>query len=627
MKRSLSPRWLLLLITGLGGAAASAQPVTDAEARLPDGIAALQEQRWDEARSILGEVVSAGPGTAAAAQGEFYLGLLYQSLAAQASDPAARRPHLEAAVLHYEGALQGLPRSGPTLNNLARVLGELGEFGRADAIIGRALALDDGKQASYLRTRADLADWRPASPADRLASWQAAFEAAPDDEEARQKFVALALSARPAAVGETAQRLLDRGAVQSAEALLTEVLPQHPAPRESLMLQLADVLAAGHYDPRSFNRTARVLQRLATESDVGAAAQELLDLHVKPSPRRDAYPWWTRDYQDYAPSIPKGRSARFRRLVLALGDSYRLQGGETGLRRAQPYAELALELSGNTADPRAVLLLADVYANTGQRDRLRDVSNKYVQKLFQGKGEAYASGNQRQIYEHHLALGSIFAYLEQWENPQWAPASAIFQLEHARTAAASFNRSVTSASGEQLVVPPNAIAMLSSGYLATNRPEQSVNVCIESARVYEAQGRPMLRDAVLQSPAAAVAVARTAPATQATWNAALRDSRVTPVERPPAVVQPPAAVQPRAVVQRPAVMQSLEVGTDRPGSDLQPGFQLSSAEDCSARCAALQDCRAMTFVKHAAAEGGICWLKGSVPAPVPAAGITSAIKQ
>ena len=39
------------------------------------------------------------------------------------------------------------------------------------------------------------------------------------------------------------------------------------------------------------------------------------------------------------------------------------------------------------------------------------------------------------------------------------------------------------------------------------------------------------------------------------------------------------------------------------------------------------ECRAMTFVKHAAAEGGICWLKGSVPAPVPAAGITSAIKQ
>jgi len=90
------------------------------------------------------------PGHAAAAQGEFYLGLLYQSLAAQASDPAARRPHLESAVLHYEGALAGPPRSGPTLNNLARVLGELGEFGRADAIIGRALALDDGKQASYL---------------------------------------------------------------------------------------------------------------------------------------------------------------------------------------------------------------------------------------------------------------------------------------------------------------------------------------------------------------------------------------------------------------------------------------------------------------------------------------------
>ncbi len=609
MKRSLPPRWLLLLIAGLGTGAASAQPVTDAEARLPDGVAALQEQRWDDARSILSDVVSAAPGTATAAQGEFYLGLLYQSLAAQAADPEARRLHLEAAVPHYQRALQGLPGSGPTLNNLARVLGELGEFGRAEEITARALALDDGKQASYLRTRADLADWRGASPGDRLARWQAALEAAPDDEVARQKFVAVALSARPAAIGETTQRLLDSGAVQSAEVLLTEVLPQHPAPRESLLLQLADVLAAGHYDPRSFDRTARVLQRLATDSDVGAAARELLDLHVKPSPRRDAYPWWTRDYQDYAPSNPKGRSARFRRLVLALGDSYRVQGGETGLRRAQPYAELALELSGNTADPRAVLLLADVYANTGQKDRLRDVSNTYVQKLFQGKGEAYASGNQRQIYEHHLALGSVFAYLEQWENPQWAPASAIFQLEHARRTAASFNRSLSTSSGQQLVVPPSAIEMLSGGYLATNRPEQSVKVCIESARVYEAQGRPTLRDAVLQSPAAAVAVARTAPATQATWNNALRDARVAPV------------------VRRPAVMRPLEVGIDRPGSDLQPGFEVPSAEECSARCAARNDCLAMTFVKHAAAEGGVCWLKGSVPEGIPAPGVTSAVRQ
>jgi hypothetical protein len=74
-------------------------------------------------------------------------------------------------------------------------------------------------------------------------------------------------------------------------------------------------------------------------------------------------------------------------------------------------------------------------------------------------------------------------------------------------------------------------------------------------------------------------------------------------------------------------MRPLEVGTDRPGSDLQPGFQVASAEDCSAQCTARQDCRAMTFVKHAAAEGGICWLKGSVPAPVPASGVISAIKQ
>jgi hypothetical protein len=74
-------------------------------------------------------------------------------------------------------------------------------------------------------------------------------------------------------------------------------------------------------------------------------------------------------------------------------------------------------------------------------------------------------------------------------------------------------------------------------------------------------------------------------------------------------------------------MRPLEVGVDRPGSDLQPGFQVPSAEDCSARCAARKDCLAMTFVKHAAAEGGICWLKGSVPAGIPAPGMTSAVRR
>jgi hypothetical protein len=119
----------------------------------------------------------------------------------------------------------------------------------------------------------------------------------------------------------------------------------------------------------------------------------------------------------------------------------------------------------------------------------------------------------------------------------------------------------------------------------------------------------MLRDAVLQSPAAGKAVERATPATQANWTAALRDARLT------------------TVAPAPAVMRPLEVGIDRPGGDLQPGFQVPGAEQCSAQCAARGDCRAMTFVKHAAAEGGICWLKGSVPAGIPARGVTSAIKQ
>ena len=64
---------------------------------------------------------------------------------------------------------------------------------------------------------------------------------------------------------------------------------------------------------------------------------------------------------------------------------------------------------------------------------------------------------------------------------------------------------------------------------------------------------------------------------------------------------------------RPPYMGSLEGGTSRQGSDLSSvGIQSNSAAECSDSCGSDPNCKAMTFVKHANANGGICWLKGSV---------------
>jgi hypothetical protein len=77
-----------------------------------------------------------------------------------------------------------------------------------------------------------------------------------------------------------------------------------------------------------------------------------------------------------------------------------------------------------------------------------------------------------------------------------------------------------------------------------------------------------------------------------------------------------------------ATMGPLEGGTNRQGGDLSAvGIQVNSAGECSDMCEQNYNCRAMTFVKHASANGGICWLKGTVGSPYPNPSMVSAIKQ
>ena len=78
---------------------------------------------------------------------------------------------------------------------------------------------------------------------------------------------------------------------------------------------------------------------------------------------------------------------------------------------------------------------------------------------------------------------------------------------------------------------------------------------------------------------------------------------------------------------RPPYMGSLEGGTSRQGSDLSSvGIQSNSAAECSDACGSDPNCKAMTFVKHSTANGGICWLKGSVSSPTPNQAMVSAVK-
>jgi hypothetical protein len=58
-----------------------------------------------------------------------------------------------------------------------------------------------------------------------------------------------------------------------------------------------------------------------------------------------------------------------------------------------------------------------------------------------------------------------------------------------------------------------------------------------------------------------------------------------------------------------------EDGVDRPGSDIKPGFDVTSASECQAACASTPGCQSFTYVHPGVqAASARCWLKNSVPA-------------
>jgi|GEM_PF-6287772 len=65
------------------------------------------------------------------------------------------------------------------------------------------------------------------------------------------------------------------------------------------------------------------------------------------------------------------------------------------------------------------------------------------------------------------------------------------------------------------------------------------------------------------------------------------------------------------------IMNASEFGFDRPGSDIAPGYNVTSSSKCESDCRHKSNCRSYTFVK-AGVQGNSakCWLKNAKPAKV-----------
>jgi tetratricopeptide (TPR) repeat protein len=506
-------------------------------ATLPEAVANLQAGRAQDAERQLREIVaSSGLPAKDRARAYFYLGTIHQL----PSKGEPSKESLQVAERYYTEALQLDPNMGGALNNLARVQLALGRSpANATEIINRAIALKDGRQSLYEATRAEIAERSGDAKAAADAARQALL-AAPQDEALRRAFVARALKAAPVMLTSTVDTLLERGESLAAQGVILDSLADRTAPRIALMERLADVLAVQSYDPRRFTElpAAAVLDRLKDDSQLGVCSRELLDLHAKPAADASHYQWWTTRTDAPGQKPEQERTRRFARLVTSLGRWYQERGNRDELAFAAPYAEIALEVSGSTLDPRAILDLATVYANTGQRDKIRQMSDRYVQDLFMAKGSAYLEARTpadfRRIYELHLALGAIYGYLEQWGDRYASPQSATFQLEHVLSSAKRVNDALPADSKDRIVVPASAIQLLARAYDANGRYDDSVQLRVNTANQLLASPNPRRATEVLKSlDAKPVDVSRASPQLRAEYEKVQANAAKVPRGRGP----------------------------------------------------------------------------------------------
>lgn len=75
------------------------------------------------------------------------------------------------------------------------------------------------------------------------------------------------------------------------------------------------------------------------------------------------------------------------------------------------------------------------------------------------------------------------------------------------------------------------------------------------------------------------------------------------------------------------MMGAMEMGVDRPGSDIRPGFDVATSSSCERSCRLDGACKAYTFVKPGIqGPSAKCWLKHAKPAKVANACCVSGVR-
>ncbi|HJX29537.1 MAG TPA: tetratricopeptide repeat protein, partial [Thermoanaerobaculia bacterium] len=475
------------LLAALLGVSLSAAVVAQKTGTLAEGLEALDARDYSRAAGTLETALAAArqqKNQNREAEILFYLGLSWQ-----------KNGSLREAAESYEQALRLRTElrepTAPILNNLAQTYAALGDAPRADALFrkavesgGRDAAVYQSTYASFLEAqgrRNEAASWyrraAESDPANVKAHWRA-VEAMTAMGEDLLPYLRCQLAGGQVDLAlESALRLLEQGKRPASE-------------RSGLLTIVAAALARQLGDPRE-SPAVRRLDALREDPAIGPGVQEIQRL-LTGDAAASCCDWWNMQLF----GAPQATEA-YVELLRALGRHAAPEAAELYLTRA-------LDAGGPSPSPLAFLDLVELYYSTGEIDKLDRLTRQRSPALFDAKGQAYRRSAWSEAYDFHRALGMTYAHLGRWGDSRQLD-SAIFQLEHARTAAARHNQDLRPPSPERcgdslerepepITIEPGLIALLAESYEKVGRGDDAVRARLDSAEEYAKRGdRPSAR--------------------------------------------------------------------------------------------------------------------------------------
>lgn len=445
---------LTLFATAFADAAQVAPAPRPLDATLRSARTSIDAGQAAEALVMLRAARTSATSTIAKARLAFYEGRAHETLGDE-----------QQAIAAYEHAIAVEPSYGAALNNLALLLSRRGDFARAAALLGKAVALEDSRRPLYLNNFAAASEKAGNIEAARRAYVQLAA-AQPDNVDAQLHAIRLLDDPRRMAV--QLKKLAGRGEVSAAQSLALDLLagPFDAAGKRALLGVVAGTLAAQHIDPRRFASLPVFTRLEALRGDplIADGIAELVLLYRGTfDPAR--YRWWRSPAPD----------ARFAALIRDIGQTC---AAAKFTPRAEAYFKLALEYSGGT-DADALVELADLYYAQKRIDALDALPAR-----FASAGDADHAAR----YRLNVALGTMYAKLQRWDH-------AIVRLTAAERAAADYNRAARWE--PRIPTDPNTIEHLATAYEQSGDPARAVSIRVDAAAAFVAEGRRTAARALL----------------------------------------------------------------------------------------------------------------------------------